>query len=478
MAASRTRGPRRLGYKCAVRRLALTFAFVTLALALAAAALATRPADLILIATLAAFPAVGGLLSHRHPLAWLLIAEGFAWQLGIFCDGWVHHGGPDAAAWVLDWIWMPAVALIPVLLLLFPDGRPPSRRWWLVVVLLPALPLAFAGALASLGVRYRRASALERRQFAWIAYAGGVIGAGFVTATVLDAIGAPESVSSLFNVAPLAALPIAIGVAISRHRLYDLESIAKYSAAFAAVVYLAATTAFGGWRALLPTLLVVLVPLVRARRRRAPAPAGVVITTLGRFAVTRDGEPIAWPSKKARTLLKLLVARRGQPVSREALMESLWPGEDPRKLANRLSVALTALRTAIGAEAIVARDGAVALDLAQVSVDVERFLAAPDERAYTGDFLAEDRYEDWASDLREQAREAYASAVRERARVTKKDDEAVRAYLQLLEHDPYDATAHAELIARLDGSGRHGEAIRRRRGYIRAMREIGVHAAL
>ena len=54
----------------------------------------------------------------------------------------------------------------------------------------------------------------------------------------------------------------------------------------------------------------------------------------------------------------------------------------------------------------------------------------------------------------------------------------MRAYLQLLEHDPYDATAHAELIARLDGSGRHGEAIRRRRGYIRAMREIGVHAAL
>ena len=99
--------------------------------------LATRPADLILIAALAAFPAVGGLLSHRHPLAWLLIAEGFAWQLGIFCDGWVHHGGPDAAAWVLDWIWMPAVALIPVLLLLFPDGRPPSRRWWLVVALLP-----------------------------------------------------------------------------------------------------------------------------------------------------------------------------------------------------------------------------------------------------------------------------------------------------------------------------------------------------
>ena len=103
----RTRGPRRLGYKCAVRRLALTFAFVTLTLALAAAALATRPADLILIAALAAFPAVGGLLSPRHPLAWLLIAEGFAWQLGIFCDGWVHHGGPDAATWVLDWIWIP-----------------------------------------------------------------------------------------------------------------------------------------------------------------------------------------------------------------------------------------------------------------------------------------------------------------------------------------------------------------------------------
>ena len=54
-----------------------------------------------------------------------------------------------------------------------------------------------------------------------------------------------------------------------------------------------------------------------------------------------------------------------------------------------------------------------------------------------------------------------------RARLATDHDEAVRAYLRLLEHDPYDAAAHRELIARLEGAGRHGEAIARRRAYIR-----------
>ena len=163
-------------------------------------------------------------------------------------------------------------------------------------------------------------------------------------------------------------------------------------------------------------------------------------------------------------------------------MELLWPGEDPAKLPNRLSVALSALRGVVGSDVIDADNAAVSLDLERVEVDVERLLTTTDpvevERVYAGDFLEEDRYEDWALDLREQAREAYASALRTRARETRDDDEAVRTYLRLLEHDRWDASAHRELIARLDRAGRHGEAIRRRRTYIRAMAEIGVQAAL
>ena len=128
---------------------------------------------------------------------------------------------------------------IPLLLLLFPDGRPPSRRWrpvaWLALgagvacssrrlggVLLPAAMLA---ALASLVVRYRRAGALERRQLGWFAYAAALIGLSLLAAAVLGALGVPETVTSYLNVLPLAALPLAIGAALARHRLYDLDTL-------------------------------------------------------------------------------------------------------------------------------------------------------------------------------------------------------------------------------------------------------------
>jgi DNA-binding SARP family transcriptional activator len=220
----------------------------------------------------------------------------------------------------------------------------------------------------------------------------------------------------------------------------------------------------GGWKAALATLPLLALPLVKSRRRTP-----LTIHVIGGFHVE---PPAQWPSKKARTLLKILVAKRGRPVAREQLMEYLWPGEDPRKLGNRLSVALTALRTAIGADAIVTRDGTVALS--GVRVDVEEFLARPHRHRFAGELLPEDRYEDWAADLRE----AYTTALRTKAGETRRDDEAIRIYVHLLEHDPYDRPAHAALVARLDRAGRHGEAISRRRDYIRAMAEIGVQAAV
>jgi DNA-binding SARP family transcriptional activator len=194
--------------------------------------------------------------------------------------------------------------------------------------------------------------------------------------------------------------------------------------------------------------------------------------------------PVECKSKKARTLLKILVAARGRPVTRERVMELLWPGEQPAKLGNRLSVALTTLRVALGRDldVIVADAGVLSLDLTRVAVDVERFLRevergqlAAAERLYTGDFLAEDVYEDWAADLREDARAAYAATLRARAT---EPAQTIRACLRLLELDPYDAGAHRALIERLERAGHHGEAIERRRTYIRAMHEIGVTAAV
>jgi DNA-binding SARP family transcriptional activator len=346
----------------------------------------------------------------------------------------------------------------------------------------PLWPIAFVLALASLVVRYRRAGALERRQLAWFAYAGALIASAQALAFVVD--------SAYLNVAPLAALPLAVGIAVERHRLYELERLVSGTvlAGFVVLVSVACVALLGGWGAALAALVaaVAVRPLHRRTTKlvyREPEPA-LSIRTLGGFRVFRDGEPVtAWPSKKARTLLKILVAHRGRPVPREALMEALWPGEDPRKLGNRLSVALSTLRDTLGREpdALVADADAIALELSVASVDVERLLAADDpvlvERLYGGDFLEEDRYEDWAADLREQARAAYGAALRARARDAKHHDEAVRAYLRLLEHDRYDAAAHRDLIARLERAGRHGEAIARRRAYIRQMAEIDVAAS-
>ena len=157
-------------------------------------------------------------------------------------------------------------------------------------------------------------------------------------------------------------------------------------------------------------------------------------------------------------------------------MELLWPGEAPAKLSNRLSVALATLRSVLGPEVLSqAESGAVAVDLSVVAVDVEEFLVAGAEEAvslYRGDFLEEDLYEDWAADLREQARSHYAGALRTLAAAAT-GDEAIRLHLRLLELDRWDADAHLALIAQLEADGRHGEAQRRRRVYEAAMEEIG-----
>ena len=246
------------------------------------------------------------------------------------------------------------------------------------------------------------------------------------------------------------------------------------------------------------------------RLDRAARPA-VAIASLGRFRVLRDGELVpatAWQSKKARDLLKILVARRGRPTTRETFFDLLWPDEDPEPLGNRLSVALATVRSVLDpekrypAEWFVAADkSALSLDLDHVDLDIVRFLdAAADaaraqragdeaaarsgleaaEAMYGGDFLEEDPYEDWAVTTREEAQATYIGIARSLAAAAAAAgdaDLATRYYLRILERDAYDERAHLGLVEALRAAGRHGEA-RRRYGYYAArMEEIAVEAA-
>jgi DNA-binding SARP family transcriptional activator len=237
----------------------------------------------------------------------------------------------------------------------------------------------------------------------------------------------------------------------------------------------------------------------------------ICIQSLGGFSVVRDGDVVRtseWQSKKARELLKLLVARRGRPAPRPYLMETLWPGEEPPRVANRLSVALSTIRNVLDPgrrfppnRFVPADNDSVAISLDAVEVDLERFLAAANDglrllrrgetdrglpilegatAAYTGSFLEENPYDDWAIPAREEARAAYiagARALATRAASGTEPDGAVPYFLRILELDRYDEQAGLGLVGALADAGRHGDANRHYMNYRCAMADLGVQPA-
>lgn len=240
-------------------------------------------------------------------------------------------------------------------------------------------------------------------------------------------------------------------------------------------------------------------------------PEPLRVRTLGSFALLRAGQAVPvgeWQSRKARDLLKVLVARQGRAAPRDYLAEALWPGEDPTRLGNRLSVALSILRSVLDPERRFRPDrflaggtAGVALRRDALPVDVEEFLADADaglqalrqgkvgearerllaaEAAYAGDFLEEDLYAEWAVPLREEARVAYvavAQALAELATAEGELEDAARYLLRVLERDSYDERANLALVETLVRAGHHGEARRCYAAYAARMNEIGVEAS-
>ena len=204
------------------------------------------------------------------------------------------------------------------------------------------------------------------------------------------------------------------------------------------------------------------------------------IITMGRFDVVVDGTSVPtseWGSKRARTLLKRLVVARGWPVTRDELIEVLWPeGGDIDRLGARLSVQLCAVRRILRG-GVVADRSSIRLDLDHVDVDIERWFAQADDTAivagYDGEFLPDDRYEDWSAPTRDEMRARFGVAARRLAKVSDAND-AIELWRRALIHDPFDESVHRSLVATLRAEGRPSEARTAYQTYVAAMDELGV----
>ena len=208
------------------------------------------------------------------------------------------------------------------------------------------------------------------------------------------------------------------------------------------------------------------------------------IRTLGRFAVEVAGREVpawVWVSRRARQLCKRLVAQRGWPITRDQLIDMLWPDEvDMTTLSARLSVQLSKVRRVLGGGVIADRQS-VRLNLDEVATDLDDFYRADDHHAivaaYGGPFLPDDLYDDWTIGPRDEARVRFVTA----ARQVGTDAMAAGDYRlagemarRLVEAYPFDDAAHRLLVRSLAAAGEHRESERAHAAWVTAMAEIDV----
>jgi len=243
------------------------------------------PAIVIGVTTLS-FATTGAILAARlpgNPIGWLLASGGLCLALGDGAAGvadaglTVHPGGVPGAiwfAWLSQWIWAPAIGSVVGLALVYPSGRLLSSRWrpvalaTIVVIALLSIgsaigpwsagsfpsqnPLLGAGdvaaivddaavptaltaalvallAIASLVIRFRRGGTVERAQLKWFAaIAAFSVPAFFVGTALFGTTGVAVVVSNVANLSAFtgfALMPVAIGFAILRYRLYDIDRL-------------------------------------------------------------------------------------------------------------------------------------------------------------------------------------------------------------------------------------------------------------
>jgi hypothetical protein len=233
---------------------------------------------------------IGAVVTARQPrnaIGWILCAIPFS--LGLLIVGshvyWSlaleHPGGSRAAelvAWLSSWIWIPAIVPAATLFpLLFPTGRPLTRRWrplaWVAIGSCPALfvgtafapgrledypiqnPLGASGATetavgatgalgfalmlgamiastASLVIRFRRSHGVERQQLKWVTVAAALFLAIFVFP--IDQLGG-EHLGFASLLLGLLVVAGAIAISMLRYRLYDIDVVIRRTLIYGAL---------------------------------------------------------------------------------------------------------------------------------------------------------------------------------------------------------------------------------------------------
>ena len=321
----------------------------------------------------------------RNTVGWLLAGIGVLWGIGGVADGYAQYGlvadpgsvpGPAVAATISNGIWAPAIGVTGTFLfLLFPDGHLPGRRWRPVAllsgtvlvtltlclylspdrltevpveglvnplgieslapflhaaldVLILVLALCTLLCVLALVTRFRRARGVERQQLKWLASAAAIVGGAFVLGVVAS-LGVPDdkpqpgwmAVFDQLSFLSFALIPIAIGVAVLRYRLYDIDVVINR-----ALVY--------------GSLTACLAAVYLTSRAPAPAPAPPAdraVRPRGGGVHARGGRalrtgPAADPGRRRPALLPAPV-RRGP--DRGGVQRPAAPGDRPRRDRHR-----------------------------------------------------------------------------------------------------------------------------------------------
>ncbi len=289
MIRSRRRSRVRLAIISAIAAVAVAFTAVGIPLGIATLDQygPTGPVFIVIFpAIVLSLTLVGGFVAYRvgNPVGWLLELSGLAAAIGIFGGTYVNYDHDLAAglplvvpiAWLSSWTFLPAIGMLLVYLpLLFPTGRFLGPRWrafgriglvgilgtlavaftpgplsstpWIrnplgiagatdvlaIVTLVSnlATPVFFGGAVISVFLRYRQAAAVERQQLKWFGLVASVAVVTFVIS--LPNNGPISDAAWALGLAMLPLLPIAIGIAILRYHLWDIDRIVSRTVGWA-----------------------------------------------------------------------------------------------------------------------------------------------------------------------------------------------------------------------------------------------------